>query len=148
MKSLTLISLTFCLFLAAGCSTTKTMNGIMSSWIDADIHAVVAQWGEPNEVREANGNKIYVWNHLTVVETPKIVVRSSSISSHTGSTGTTSAGGDTKYVNCQRLLEVNAQGKVLSGQWRGDSCPYSEKGPYATWRRQKPVNTPAPNGSP
>ena len=136
MNLITLLGITYSLLLATGCSTRKTMNGIMSSWVDADIHEVVSQWGEPDEVRASKENKIYVWNHLTAGAAPKIVVRTSSTSSHTGSIGTTTAGGDAKYKNCQRLLGVTAQGKVVHWQWRGDSCPYSEKGPYANWRRK------------
>ena len=137
MNLITLLWITCSLLLASGCSTTKTMNGIMSSWVDADIREVVSQWGEPDEVRASKGNTVYVWNHLTAVATPKLVVRTSSISSHTGSTGTTTAGGNTKYVNCQRLLEVNRQGQVVNWQWSGDSCPYREEGPYANWRRKE-----------
>ncbi len=148
MKCLNNGALWLLLMLMAGCSSTQTMEGIMSSWVDADIRDVEAQWGAPDEVRERNGNQIYVWNHLTVVETPKIVVRTSHTSRHTGSTSTTTAGGNAKYENCQRRLEVSAQGKVINWQWSGDRCPYREEGPYANWRRQAIVNNPAPKGSP
>ena len=53
------------LMLKVGCSSTQTMEGIMSSWVDADIR------------------------------------------------------------------EVEAQGRVINWQWRGDRCPYREEGPYA-----------------
>ena len=137
MQCLKYGSIWLILMLMTGCASTRTMDGIMSSWVDADIREVEAQWGEPDEVRELNGNRMYVWNHLTVVAPPKIVVRTSSISRHTGSTGTTTAGGNAKYENCQRLLKVSAQGKVINWQWSGDSCPYREKGPYANWRKQE-----------
>ena len=148
MKFIHTLSTLVILILMIGCASTQTMEGIMSSWVDADIREVESQWGEPDEVRERNGNQIYVWNHLTVVETPKIVVRTSNTSRHTGSTGTTTAGGNAKYDNCQRRLEVNARGKVINWQWSGDHCPYREEGPYANWRRQAIVNNPAPKGSP
>lgn len=127
----------FLIVLTAGCSTTQTMNGIMSSWVDSDVGEVVAQWGKPDEMRESNGNKIYVWNHPVAATTPEITVRTLGISSRIGSTGSTTMGGGPKYDNCQRRLEVNAQGQVVNWQWNGDHCPSREEGPYANWRRKK-----------
>lgn len=137
MQCLKYGSIGLILMLMTGCSSTRTMDGIMSSWIDADIREVEAQWGAPDEVRESNGYKIYVWNHLTAAATPKITVRTLGISSHIGSTGSTTAGGNAKYENCQRVLKASARGKVINWQWRGDSCPYREEGPYANWRRKE-----------
>ena len=119
-----------------GCSTRQTMNDIMASWAGADIEEVVAQWGEPHEVRESQANKTYVWDYTTAKTTPKIRIRTTSISGSTGSSGSSTTGGSTAYVNCRRLLEVNPQGQVVDGQWSGNGCPYREEGPFSNWRRK------------
>lgn len=113
------------------------MNEIMSSWAGSDIEAVLAQWGDPQEVLEFKENKIYVWNHMTAQTAPKIRIRTTSVSGNSGSSGSTSTGGSTTYVNCQRRLEVNAQDQVVDWQWNGDGCPYREDGAYLNWRRKE-----------
>ncbi|MEQ1589522.1 MAG: hypothetical protein ABL902_04110 [Gallionella sp.] len=45
------------------CSTTQTMQGIMSSWEGANISEVASQWGYPDEEREFQGKKLYIWQH-------------------------------------------------------------------------------------
>ncbi len=112
------------------------MNGIMSSWVDADISEVVAQWGEPDEVREADGQKIYVWDHPANVTPPKVTVRSMGVYVHTSPPVTAPASGEAGEANCRRLLILSAQGKVVNWQWDGDGCPRREDGPYADWRRK------------
>lgn len=109
------------------------MNGVMSSWVDADIREVVAQWGEPDEVRPIGDLDIYVWNHLTAVTSPEITVRALGITAHTGST---TAEDGTPHENCQRLLAVNPHGRVVDWQWHGDGCPHREEGVYADWRKK------------
>jgi hypothetical protein len=121
----------------AGCSVHQTMDGIMSSWAGSDIAEVVAQWGAPQEIREFKANKLYVWNHTTAQTTPKIKIRTTSISGNTGSSGSSSTGSSTTYANCQRLLEVDAEGNVVDWQWNGNGCPYREGGPYSNWRRKE-----------
>lgn len=120
-----------------GCSTRPTMDGIMSSWAGSDIEEVVAQWGDPHEVREFKANILYVWNHTTAQTAPQIKIRTTTISGNSASSGSSSTGGSTRYGNCQRILEVNAQGKVVDWQWNGKGCPYREDGPYANWRRKE-----------
>ncbi len=124
--------------LVCSCSATKTMNGIMSSWTGSDLDEVVALWGPPHEVRDSGKNKLYVWHHTTAKSAPKINIRTTSISGHTGSSGSTTAGGGTTYGSCQRILEIDPNGKVVNWQWSGDSCPYREDGPYANWRKAAP----------
>ena len=120
------------------CSTANTMNGIMSSWTGADADEVVVQWGPPHEVRASEGRRLYIWNHTTTRTAPQIKIRTTSVSGHTGSSGSTTAGGRATDVNCQRILEIDEKAKVVSWQWNGDGCPYREDGSYAHWRRAAP----------
>jgi hypothetical protein len=136
MKTISLCLLIVMSVGLAGCSTKRTMNEIMASWEGAAIEEVMDQWGAPQEVREFKTNNIYVWNHATARTKPKIRIRTLGISSNTGSSRSSTAGGGATHVNCQRLLEVNPQGQVVDGQWNGNGCPYREDGPYANWRRK------------
>ncbi len=130
--------LIFTIIVVAGCSTARTMNRIMASWEGADVREVVAHWGPPHEVSEFKGHKQYIWNHTTAITTPEMVVRTTSISDQTGSSRTTTAGRTTEFVDCQRILEIDQQGKVVGWQWSGDGCRYIEEGVYADWRRATP----------
>jgi len=72
----------------------------------------------------------------------------------TNTTGQVSAIGNTAYVNavstttgggvfqgsCDRILEVDGSGTVVSWEWRGNNCPFLEAMEYKHWRNRSPAS--------
>ena len=116
------------------------MDRIMSSWKGASLDEVMRQWGYPHEERVIAGKRLYIWNRQTTTALPAIA-SSTGTSTLVGNTvfhsGTTTvAGGGTSGWNCTRILEVNAQNRVVGWQWDGNNCPFMEAGPYSNWGRK------------
>lgn len=127
----------------SGCALSGgfgTMDGIMASWKGAHIDQVIQQWGYPHEERVIAGKRLYVWNKTRSFTMPAV-----STGQATGtvvgnsvyvSGSSTTTGGGTSLFSCTRIVEVNAQGRVVGTQWDGDNCPFMEAGTYSTWRRK------------
>ena len=126
------------LVLLSSCSTTKTMDGIMSSWEGSNINDVVVQWGYPDEEREFEGRKLYIWNHNKSAYIPETTTTTGSVYGNTVQATSTSSGGYAIQGSCQRILEVNEESTVVSWQWSGNNCPFGELMEYASWRKSVP----------
>ncbi|PCI66631.1 MAG: hypothetical protein COB26_10970 [Piscirickettsiaceae bacterium] len=124
------------LVIVSGCSITNTMNGIMSSWVGANIDEVVAQWGYPHEQREFRGRTLYVWNRNTTLTMPQTTNTTANVYGNTVYAQSTTTGGNTTHWSCQRILEVNENGTVISYQWGGNNCPFGEIMQYSNWRKK------------
>lgn len=121
-----------------GCSTTQTMNGIMSSWVGSNVSEVVAQWGYPDEEREFQGRKLYIWQHNQSAYIPQTTNTTGSVSGNSVYATSTTSGGYAIQGNCERILEVDDAGIVVSWDWGGNNCPFGELLEYASWRKKEP----------
>ncbi len=122
--------------LLSGCATTKVMDGIMSSWQGAHIDDAVSQWGYPDEEKEFRGKKLYVWHHNKSAFLPASASTTTSFIGNTAYSNSTMTGGHTISGECDRTLEVDSAGKVVSWQWGGNNCPFAEAFEYKSWRRK------------
>ena len=120
----------------SGCSITSTMNGIMSSWVGANIDEVVTQWGYPHEQREFRGKNLYVWNRNTTLTMPQTTNTTANVYGNSVYAQSTTTGGNTTHWSCQRILEVDGNGTVVSYQWGGNNCPFGEIMQYSNWRKK------------
>lgn len=125
------------MFALSGCATTSVMNGIMSSWEGASIDSVVAQWGYPDEQREFNGKKLYVWHHNKGFHMPSTTSTTGTVNAYGGINATsTTIGGHAVNGACDRILEVDSKGIVEKWQWQGNNCPFMEAMEYKSWRNK------------
>jgi hypothetical protein len=135
------IALSAALTVLSGCaSTSKVMDGIMSSWLGASAEEAVAQWGYPHEERQVLGRTLLVWNRSLQWAMPATATTTGTVN-RIGNTayvpGTTSViGGGVTSFNCTRILEIDAGRRVVAYQWEGNNCPFMEAGPYSAWRRK------------
>jgi len=112
--------------LLVGCATT-TMDRIMKSWQGEHIDQVVARWGYPNAEREFRGRKLYVWNDGGAYVFPSYTSTTGTVT-RVGpgvaavSSQTFGIGGGTISGQCERTLEIDSAGKVVSWQWAGNDC--------------------------
>lgn len=121
----------------SGCATTSVMNGIMSSWEGTSINDVTAQWGYPDEERQFNGNKLYVWHHNKGFYMPATTTTNGTVNSYGGFSATsTTTGGHQISGACDRILEVDGSGTVIKWQWQGNNCPFAEAMEYKNWRNK------------
>jgi len=120
----------------AGCSTTKVMDRIMSSWQSEHIDKIISQWGYPSEVRELRGNQLYIWVYNKSAFIPQSSTTTGSIYGNTIYTQTNSYGGHAIHGTCIRILEVNKDGYVVSWEWKGNNCPFMEAMEYSKWRNR------------
>jgi hypothetical protein len=125
---------------ASGGMGGGVMNGIMASWQGATLDEAIAAWGYPHAERNIAGRRIFVWDRslrLTMPATASTTGTAQRIGGTTYYSGTTTTvGGGTSDWSCTRMLEVNADNKVVSWQWEGNNCPFMEAGPYSNWRRK------------
>ncbi|MGE0643102.1 MAG: hypothetical protein AB7P24_05485 [Nitrospira sp.] len=122
--------------ICSACSTTGTMQGIMSSWEGANISEVVSQWGYPDEEREFQGKKLYIWQHNKSAYIPQTTNTMATAYGNTIYAQSQSAGDYVLHGNCVRVLEINGGGTVTSWQWKGNNCPFGELMEYSAWRRK------------
>lgn len=128
--------LTIFSMLASACSTTQTMDGIMSSWDGANLSEVVSQWGYPDEEREFQGKKLYLWHHNKSAFVPQTTNTTATVSGSTVHAQSQSSGGYMLHGSCVRILEVDSAETVVSWQWKGNNCPFGELMEYSQWRRR------------
>ena len=121
----------------AGCSSSQTTNGIMSSWEGAHIDDVVKQWDYPHEERDFQGKKLYVWHHNKSAYVPQTTYTTGSVYGNTMNATSTSYGGYTMQGSCRRVLEVNDAGNVVNWDWEYNNCPFAEMMEHSSWRRSR-----------
>lgn len=128
----------FFLFLSmlSGCSTTQTMQNIMSSWEGAHIDDVVAQWGYPSFERDFRGKKLYGWEYQKSGYIPRSTQTNVNVYGNTAYANTQEYGGYSISGTCTRILEVGDDGTVKSWSYEGNNCPFGELMEYSTWRKR------------
>lgn len=139
MQAVSKAFLIFLTFLTlSNCSSTKTMQGIMSSWVGSNIDQVIDRWGFPDEEKVVNGRKIFVWNYRKQATLPYSSTTTGNINTQTGAfqSNTYGGGGQTIYGRCTRILEVDDKKVVKSWQWKGNNCPFAEWMEYSKWRKK------------
>jgi hypothetical protein len=129
------------LILLTGCSTTKTMNRIMSSWEGEHIDKVVAQWGYPDEEKEFRGKTLYIWQLNKSVYVPQSSTTTANIYGNSIHANTATSGGYVLNGSCTRILEVDKSGYVSGWQWGGNNCPFTEWPLYTKWRNKNKLGT-------
>lgn len=112
----------------------STMTTVINSWIGQNINSVIDRWGYPNETREFDGHKLYVW------KTERTVTSSEHTETkpHTDKKGrtyytTTTTGGETTVYTTERILEVDENGNVVRGKYSGNDLPFTFMGVAKDW---------------
>jgi len=138
-----IVGVALAIMLLPGCATRSVMQGIMSSWEGAHIDSVVNQWGYPDEQREFNERKLYVWHHNKSVMLPSTTTTTGTVNSYGGVNATSvTSGGGMLHGSCDRILEVDERGTVVRWEWKGNNCPFLEALEYKQWRNREPVSGP------
>lgn len=140
MRNTILAVLTSSALLGCASGGMGVMDGIMSSWVGSSAEDVMRQWGYPHEERNIAGKKLLIWHRnvqLTMPATATTTGTANRIGGTTYYSGTTTvSGGGVSNWSCVRILEVNAENRIVSWQWEGNNCPFMEAGPYSNWRRK------------
>lgn len=111
----------------------KTMEAIMDSWVGAPINAVISHWGYPTNEKTMAGRTLYYWDWEYTVRTPAYTNAQANTYGNTTNISAYTYGGGTRNVWCNRILEVNDSGKVVSWEWSGNNCPYTQVYLYKKW---------------
>ena len=120
----------------SGCSTTGTMNGIMSSWECEHINKVMSQWGCPAQEQELAGHKRYTWVDYQPGEA---LTRPTAAGLAYGGSPVMKDDANAGYGaprDCLRILEVDDAGYVVDWDWKGDACQSMELWKYSEWRKK------------
>lgn len=125
---------------ATGCSTTSTMEGIMSSWMGAHMDEVVQQWGYPASAMPIGSQTVYTWSETAYLTMPAVTQTTANVYGNTMYATSTTTGGGTSAWTCTRMLAVDERNYVVRWQWQGNNCPFGEVMQYANWRRKVPVS--------
>ena len=113
------------------------MDEIMRSWEGAELEEVVSQWGYPDAQQEYGANKIYVWKRDVTYNMPTQARTTGYVNSYGYYSGrTTFSGGGVSSWNCDRILEVSSEDKVIGTQWKGNNCPFAEALYAKNWRKK------------
>jgi hypothetical protein len=129
----------FLTFVSACSGGFGTMDRIMQSWEGATLNEVVSQWGYPSGQQEFDGRKIYHWDRNITMSLPSTTTGSVNVIGNTAYVNTMTYGGGPSNWTCQRSLEVDKNGVVVSWQWEGNNCPFADVAMgYQHWQRQAP----------
>ncbi len=118
----------------------KTMEAIMSSWVGKNIDSVIDHWGYPTNERRMAGRTLYYWDWSYNMNSPAYTNAQAYTSGNTTSINAMTYGGGTINVSCNRILEVDSDGTVVSWQWSGNNCPYTQMRVYKQWVNPKVLN--------
>lgn len=118
----------------------KTMAEIMDSWVGAPINSVINHWGYPTNEKTMAGKTLYYWDWEYTVRNPAYTNAQANTYGNTTNINAYTYGGGTRNVYCNRILEVNDSGKVVSWQWSGNNCPYTKVRLYKEWMNPRVLN--------
>ncbi len=134
MKKVMVLCLTTLIFSGAvgAAGMDSTMKAVLNSWVGQNINTVIDKWGYPSEEKTIAGRKLYYWRQDGTFYAP------------TETSGTVNTYGNTSYINalsyggaqsvsCTRILEVDSEEVVKTGQWQGNNCPITKTLKYRSW---------------
>ena len=98
----------------------EIMDTVMSSWYGESIDAVINRWGYPTDEKNIAGRKLIIWSEGT----------EHSVDSWGDTNKDWSWGSATVKDEevCTRTFEVDEHNKIIRGQWKGESCPFTQFG--------------------
>jgi hypothetical protein len=121
--------------LLSGCSS-NLMNKIMLSWQGQHIDSVISQWGYPDEQKDFRGRTLYVWYYNKSFYMPQSSTTTGRVYGNSIHAQTSTHGGHTIHGSCTRIMEVDQQGYVVRGEWKGNNCPFWDVLEYSKWRNK------------
>jgi len=101
--------------IVGGCAT-QAMDHALAAKQNQQVSAVIAHWGQPSEELRVSGRHLLLWN--TYDGKPALPDQKKPSSRSVG-------------LHCLRLLEVDRNSRIISGQWEGNDCP----GWFSGWYR-------------
>lgn len=113
----------FSFLLVAGCASVNPsqVDTKLASWQGSNISTLIQVWGLPTNEREIQGIKYAEWNSREIKRKPAVNIGVGGFGSRIfGSIGTTIFGGNSE-TNCSVQVGYNAQGSVISSNWKGDA---------------------------
>lgn len=113
----------FSFFLVAGCASVNPsqVDTKLASWQGSNISTLIQVWGLPTNEREIQGIKYAEWNSREIKRKPAVNIGVGGFGSRIfGSIGTTIFGGNSE-TSCLVQVGYNAQGSVISSNWKGDA---------------------------
>lgn len=111
----------------------KTMETIMDSWVGESINSVIKRWGYPTNEKTMAGKTLYYWDWEYTVKNPSYTNAQANTYGTSTNINAYTYGGGTRNVSCNRILEVDDSGRVVSWQWSGNNCPYTHAYLYKQW---------------
>lgn len=118
----------------------KTMAEIMDSWVGAPINSVINYWGYPTNQKTMAGKTLYYWDWEYTVKNPSYTNAQANTYGNNTSINAYTYGGGTRNISCNRILEVDDSGRVVSWQWNGNNCPYTKVRLYKQWMNPKTLS--------
>ena len=100
------------------------MDKCMNSWVGYPLNSVIKKWGYPDSDKNIAGHKLYIWERSRTVQNSSYETTKERKDSK-GRTyyETYTSGGSTEVEYCRRIIEVDENDNVTSGQWKGNDCP-------------------------
>ena len=131
------VSTALAALLLAGCTAKmeRGMANVLDSWKGAHIGQAIKQWGYPHAEKKIAGHHLYIWNQDGKVSYPSTT--SGMDTTPGGMTYIDSYASRGRSVDawCRRVLEVDPDGLIISGEMEGNWCTSRA---LSKWRRKTP----------
>jgi len=98
----------------------EIMDTIMRSWYGENIDSVISKWGYPTDEKNIAGRKLIIWSEGTEQSFD-------TWTDHDKGWSFSTATAKEEDV-CTRTFEVDEHNKIINGQWKGESCPFTQFG--------------------
>ena len=99
------------------------MDKCIASWIGYPLDSLIKKWGYPDQEKNIAGKKIFTWETYDY-DTDNTVGGFSIVSTDSKGRETSfTSGGQAKLEYCIKTIEIDDNGTIIDGHWKGNDCP-------------------------
>ena len=105
----------------AGCVTTAKMDERMTPWREASLQQIIDAWGVPTKEQKVGDRHFLIWNNISKDSGVDIGISlGGAIGRNAGISISTLLGGSAEENVCSRVVEIDAEQKILGITWNGE----------------------------
>ncbi len=99
------------------------MSEAMDSWVGYSIDDVIRSLGYPDDEKNIANKHLYYWYNSSSTYVPPNTTSIVTPSLYTTRVSSVTSGGYTVNKYCNKIFEVDKDNRVVSWQYKGNSCP-------------------------
>lgn len=132
IRKIFILILVICFIICPSFASAKSfMEQALNSWVGYSINNLIDSWGYPSDERTIGNRHLYYFNSSRNQYVPQSSNTYGNVWGNTYNATTTTYGGYTQTLVCNKTIEVDDDNIIISWQWQGNACP----GTYLTGKR-------------